>query len=178
MIYSTWFSLKSLTVGRKLLKLDLHQIVSRSLHVCTILWSWHAVMHFVSIVVPMDAIDRSRRQIPPKNRMTQKFISNSGERRYYIAMEKNCVLFANPDFNFLQEYIEFLRRVIASCVKIHVPAKRENCFFSFPCHRATQMYCYKLICLSQQFYYKLISFFSNFYYIDFWLFCKFLDCSQ
>ena len=31
----------------------------------------------------------------------------------------------NPDFNFLQEYIEFLRRVMAF-VKIHVPAKREN----------------------------------------------------
>ena len=65
-------------------------------------------------------------------------------------MEKNCVFLANPDFNFLQEYIEFLRRVIASSVKIHVPAKRENCFFSYPSHRATQMYCYKLICLSQQ----------------------------
>ena len=53
--------------------------------------------------------------------------------RYLVKSEK-IFLDINPDFNFLQEYIEFLRRVMAF-VKIHVPAKRENglyrCLFSF-----------------------------------------------
>ena len=44
--------------------------------------------------------------------------------RYLVKSEK-IFLDINPDFNFLQEYIEFLRRVMAF-VKIHVPAKREN----------------------------------------------------
>ena len=85
-------------------------------------------------------------------------------------MEK--IVLTNPDFNFLLEYIEFLKRVIAS-VKIHVPAKRENCFgvssfLFFFSQSYTILLNFKLIYFSPQFLLQRL----------FSLLCKFPDCSQ